>query len=256
MTTPAPPSRRGGRSVNIRLHSVTNGTQKDEIITETKIFVSKSRWQKLIVPRSLVQNAIDNNHTVLTFRITCDNCTEDIYPVSVYKKSKRRKRNHRSRRYRERPRKRSKQKPFFILHVKSAISSSRKRQIHKRSIDQVECSTGSGRRKRCKRKYIYVNFRELGWDDWILEPRGYRSYYCDGTCGRRGRRRGNRSTPAPATSGMDWASQHPRLQQTIPPSHCCAATEQSALSIIQMTPEGNLVHSYLPRMITEKCGCI
>ncbi|PAV56784.1 hypothetical protein WR25_05040 [Diploscapter pachys] len=34
----------------------------------------------------------------------------------------------------------------------------------------------------CCLKQFYVNFTELGWNDWILSPPGYNANYCTGQC--------------------------------------------------------------------------
>ncbi|KTF91957.1 hypothetical protein cypCar_00001863 [Cyprinus carpio] len=32
----------------------------------------------------------------------------------------------------------------------------------------------------CKKQELYVSFRDLGWQDWIIAPEGYAAYYCEG----------------------------------------------------------------------------
>jgi len=36
--------------------------------------------------------------------------------------------------------------------------------------------------KSCSRKSMNVQFSDLGWDNWIIEPRNLEAYYCSGTC--------------------------------------------------------------------------
>ena len=38
------------------------------------------------------------------------------------------------------------------------------------------------RKSRCSKKPLHVNFRELGWDDWIIAPLDYEAYHCEGVC--------------------------------------------------------------------------
>ncbi|XP_010141067.1 PREDICTED: growth/differentiation factor 7-like, partial [Buceros rhinoceros silvestris] len=33
-----------------------------------------------------------------------------------------------------------------------------------------------------RRKPLHVNFKELGWDDWIIAPLDYEAYHCEGIC--------------------------------------------------------------------------
>ena len=42
----------------------------------------------------------------------------------------------------------------------------------------------------CCRESLYISFKDLGWDDWILAPEGFHAFYCRGSC---------RTAAAPAT---------------------------------------------------------
>uniref|UniRef100_UPI003A9A66FF Bone morphogenetic protein 10 n=1 Tax=Homo sapiens TaxID=9606 RepID=UPI003A9A66FF len=34
----------------------------------------------------------------------------------------------------------------------------------------------------CKRTPLYIDFKEIGWDSWIIAPPGYEAYECRGVC--------------------------------------------------------------------------
>uniref|UniRef100_A0A8C8RAP8 Bone morphogenetic protein 10 n=1 Tax=Pelusios castaneus TaxID=367368 RepID=A0A8C8RAP8_9SAUR len=34
----------------------------------------------------------------------------------------------------------------------------------------------------CKRTPLYIDFKEIGWDSWIIAPTGYEAYECRGVC--------------------------------------------------------------------------
>lgn len=36
--------------------------------------------------------------------------------------------------------------------------------------------------RNCQRRQLYVSFRDLDWQDWIIAPEGYAAFYCDGEC--------------------------------------------------------------------------
>ena len=36
--------------------------------------------------------------------------------------------------------------------------------------------------KECCRDELYINFKDIGWSDWILHPSGYHAYFCRGSC--------------------------------------------------------------------------
>lgn len=35
----------------------------------------------------------------------------------------------------------------------------------------------------CARRYLRVDFADIGWNEWILAPKAFDAYYCSGTCG-------------------------------------------------------------------------
>lgn len=35
----------------------------------------------------------------------------------------------------------------------------------------------------CSRRYLRVDFADIGWSEWVLAPKAFDAYYCAGTCG-------------------------------------------------------------------------
>lgn len=35
----------------------------------------------------------------------------------------------------------------------------------------------------CARRYLRVDFADIGWSEWVLAPKSFDAYYCAGTCG-------------------------------------------------------------------------
>lgn len=35
----------------------------------------------------------------------------------------------------------------------------------------------------CARRYLRVDFADIGWSEWVLAPKAFDAYYCAGTCG-------------------------------------------------------------------------
>lgn len=35
----------------------------------------------------------------------------------------------------------------------------------------------------CSRRYLRVDFADIGWSEWVLAPKAFDAYYCSGTCG-------------------------------------------------------------------------
>ncbi|KAK2493081.1 hypothetical protein MC885_000221, partial [Smutsia gigantea] len=63
-------------------------------------------------------------------------------------------------------------RPFVAARVR--VGS--KHQVHRRGI---ECQGGS---RMCCRQEFFVDFREIGWHDWIIQPEGYTMNFCTGQC--------------------------------------------------------------------------
>lgn len=49
----------------------------------------------------------------------------------------------------------------------------------------------------CCRESLFVSFKDVGWDDWIVAPAGFHAFYCRGSC---------RTFTAPASSANTHAS--------------------------------------------------
>lgn len=61
-------------------------------------------------------------------------------------------------------------KPFLLLKIE-------KRLISKRAIRDCTTETTT-----CCRENYYVEFKDVGWSDWIVEPQGFDANYCKGSC--------------------------------------------------------------------------
>lgn len=48
----------------------------------------------------------------------------------------------------------------------------------------VEAASGNADRGQgfCGKRSMYVNFTTLGWDEWVVSPKGYNAYNCQGRC--------------------------------------------------------------------------
>ena len=39
-----------------------------------------------------------------------------------------------------------------------------------------------GQQKQCGRRKLYVDFKDIGWGDWIISPKSFAAHYCSGQC--------------------------------------------------------------------------
>ncbi|XP_008059024.1 inhibin beta E chain [Carlito syrichta] len=123
-----------------------------------------------------------------------------------------------------------------------------------------EAGTGRARRRTptcepetplCCRRDHYVDFQELGWRDWILQPEGYQLNYCSGQC-----------PPHLAGSPGIAASFHSAVFSLLKAnnpwpasSSCCVPTARRPLSLLYLDHNGNVVKTDVPDMVVEACGC-
>lgn len=122
----------------------------------------------------------------------------------------------------------------------------RRRRRHRRAADEhADCRRGDGE-TRCCRYPLWVSFREIGWDRWILAPDGYRAYYCDGACPPRHRVATHYAGIRALVSG---------LRPDAAPAPCCAATRMAPLTIAHYNRDGRAVVSVFDDMIVDQCMC-
>jgi len=125
----------------------------------------------------------------------------------------------------------------------------RRRRRQRRSIDtnqqHADCERGDGQTN-CCRYPLWVSFREIGWDRWILAPDGYRAYYCDGACPARHRVATHYAAIRSLVNGV---------RPDVAPSPCCSATRMSALTLAHYNGDGRAVVSVFDDMIVNECMC-
>ncbi|XP_074843804.1 bone morphogenetic protein 6 isoform X2 [Carettochelys insculpta] len=89
--------------------------------------------------------------------------------------------------------------PFMVaffkvseVHVRTTRSatSRRRQQNRNRSTQSQDVSrvssitdyNSSDLKTACRKHELFVSFQDLGWQDWIIAPKGYAANYCDGEC--------------------------------------------------------------------------
>ncbi|EDV23031.1 uncharacterized protein TRIADDRAFT_57877 [Trichoplax adhaerens] len=95
----------------------------------------------------------------------------------------------------------------------------------------------------CCVEEFYINFKEIGWSDWIISPQGYTANYCRGTC-----------------FGMDSFGYRLKILQKLSEEDnslipCCSPGKMSSLTIIYQDSNGYLHSVILPNMRVEQCQC-
>ncbi|KAI4456046.1 tgf-beta family [Holotrichia oblita] len=102
----------------------------------------------------------------------------------------------------------------------------------------------------CKRKSLYVDFAEIRYDSWIVQPRGYEAYQCHGRC----------FYPvaehlSPTKHAIIQALLH-SVDPTKAPRLCCVPTKLSSISVLYIDEKGVLTYRFAYKdMVVSECGC-
>ncbi|KAM6215735.1 inhibin beta C chain [Rhynchocyon petersi] len=133
-------------------------------------------------------------------------------------------------------------RPFVVARVRVGG----KHQVHRRGL---ECQ--GGRSRMCCRQQLFVNFHEIGWDSWIIHPKGYAMNFCTGPC----------SLLMAGSPGIA-ASFHTAVLNLIKvnsrgsrSTSCCVPTAWKPLTLLYFDKNSNIVKSDIPNMVVEACGC-
>lgn len=107
---------------------------------------------------------------------------------------------------------------------------------------------GRKRNRSCRRHALYVDFSDVGWNDWIVAPPGYQAFYCHGEC------------PFPLADHLN-STNHAIVQTLVNsvnaniPKACCVPTELSAISMLYLDEHDKVVLKNYQEMVVEGCGC-
>lgn len=120
------------------------------------------------------------------------------------------------------------------------------------STNRVKRSTKRRKRRKplCNRKKLYVDFTLLGWSEWIIAPRGYNAYYCQGIC--------KYPIPEhlkPSNHAMVQTTVHYTDRRRGVPPACCVPHKLSGLSMLFLDKGDSVVYKKYEDMVVESCGC-
>lgn len=79
--------------------------------------------------------------------------------------------------------------PYENKPARRPRKKTRKNQRHKMPLLQFDEQTIKKARKKqwneprnCARRYLKVDFADIGWSEWIISPKSFDAYYCSGSC--------------------------------------------------------------------------
>ncbi|XP_076838124.1 inhibin subunit beta Ab [Brachyhypopomus gauderio] len=221
---------KGKVSLQLRQTLGGPGARREETVSEKTVETRRSGWHTLPVGGS-VQALLDGAEGQLRLRVSCPLCAEaGAAPVLALPDEQEKERSHR---------------PFLMVALRPAEEARRRRA--KRGL---ECD---GKVRTCCKRQFYVNFRDIGWNDWIIAPSGYHANYCEGECPSH-----VASVAGSALSFHSTVINHYRMRGYSPFSSirsCCVPTRLRAMSMLYYNEEQKIVKKDIQNMIVEECGC-
>lgn len=124
---------------------------KAKPIAIREIGLNEETWEKIDIAWP-VKNWVEYHDLSHTIQVTCETCSSSNMPISMH----------------------NDRKPFIVIDTFPQRTISRQAR-------SVNCGPGSSE---CCRDSLYIDFATIGWDDWIIHPKGYNAYFCRGTCDR------------------------------------------------------------------------
>ncbi|TRY55083.1 hypothetical protein DNTS_034512 [Danionella cerebrum] len=145
------------------------------------------------------------------------------------------------------------QSKYVTLNQAPDVSQSRRQKRNRvehmrENATRIMSSTEPRQGALCRRVDMWVDFDQIGWDEWIVHPKRYNAYRCEGGC------------PSPLDESFS-PTNHAYMQSLLKfyqPDRLdcvsCAPTRLSSLSMLYY--EGDeLVMRHHEEMIVEECGC-
>ncbi|KAJ4948881.1 hypothetical protein JOQ06_020404 [Pogonophryne albipinna] len=109
---------------------------------------------------------------------------------------------------------------------------------------------GETQQRGCSRRNLRVDFADIGWSEWVIEPKAFDAYYCAGICGF-------------PMSKVARPSNHATIQSIVRavgiipgvPEPCCVPEKMSPLAVLYQDESRNPVLKVYPNMSVQSCSC-
>uniref|UniRef100_A0A8C4ND32 Inhibin subunit beta Aa n=1 Tax=Eptatretus burgeri TaxID=7764 RepID=A0A8C4ND32_EPTBU len=204
-----------------------NPKRSDELIAERQVMLRRTGWHSIGVKRA-VEDALQDGASQVRLRLLCSECGEAGATVVLGRAAG------------------DSKLPILVTRLGETAA---RRSLKKRGL---ECD---GESNRCCRKTLFIDFKSIEWDDWIIAPKGYFGNYCDGECpghltGVLGL--GGSSSFYGSVIQNYWLRISNQFNDF---TSCCVPTRLSAISMLYYDDDQNVVKKDVPNMIVEECGC-
>lgn len=216
---------RGRRRLTVKVYYQEPGLGSRWDLVEKRVELRRSGWHTFLLTnavRLVFEKGADRRQNL---DVRCEGCeAEGVVPVLLNPNDE----SHR---------------PFLVVRARQADA---KHRIRKRGL---ECDGSSSL---CCRQQFYIDFRLIGWNDWIIAPSGYFGNYCEGNCPAY-----MAGVPGSTSSFHTAVVNQYRMRGMSPGSmnSCCIPTKLSTMSMLYFDDEYNIVKRDVPNMIVDECGC-
>ncbi|XP_076014050.1 inhibin subunit beta Aa [Genypterus blacodes] len=212
--------------------------QDDILLAEKTVDTRRSGWHTFPVSKAVQQLLESTDSSTLSLRVSCPLCADagaTLVLVSggseTSQRANQREQSHR---------------PFLMAVVRQGDGTESRRR-RKRGL---ECD---GKVRVCCKRQFYVNFKDIGWNDWIIAPPGYHANYCEGECPSH-----VASITGSTLSFHSTVISHYRMRGYSPFQNlrsCCVPTRLRAMSMLYYNEEQKIIKKDIQNMIVEECGC-
>uniref|UniRef100_A0A8C2DBS2 Bone morphogenetic protein 10, like n=1 Tax=Cyprinus carpio TaxID=7962 RepID=A0A8C2DBS2_CYPCA len=108
----------------------------------------------------------------------------------------------------------------------------------------------SAKRENCRKAEMYVDFKDIGWDSFVLAPSGYQAFTCRGACNYPLTREVTPTKHAIVQTLLNLKSPQRAAQA------CCVPTELKPISLLYENENGVVVlNNKYEGMVVKECGC-
>ncbi|XP_011606472.2 inhibin subunit beta Aa [Takifugu rubripes] len=206
---------------------------EETFLVEKSVHARRSGWHTfsvLAAARAALQEAED---AVLRLRVSCPLCASAGASLLLASSGLEGNQQHQSHR------------PFLVALVQQDSGDWRRRR--KRGL---ECDEEV---QVCCKRQLYINFKDIGWNDWIIAPSGYHANYCEGECPSH--------VAGVASSTLSFHAtviSHYRMRGYSPFQNlhsCCIPTRLRAMSMLYYNEEQKIIKKDIQNMVVEECGC-
>ncbi|KAM8727505.1 inhibin subunit beta Ab isoform 1-T1 [Acanthopagrus schlegelii] len=219
--------------VMLRLLRLSNNEEEEECVSEKMVDTRRSGWHTLGVSRS-IQTLLDSGRSSVSMQVSCLLCAEaGAAPILVPANTEQAGERDQSHR------------PFLMVVLRA-----REEETLQRVKRGLECD---GKIHVCCKRQFYVDFRDIGWNDWIIAPSGYHANYCEGDCSNH-----MASISSSSLSFHSTVINHYRMRGYSPFQNiksCCVPTRLRAMSMLYYNEEQKIIKKDVQNMIVEECGC-